>query len=150
MFRSESNHLYFSGPTGDDVLPVVAALHNLVHKQGYKDVILDFQRSGYLDPKFMLPLVATARLYRIEKVDFELVEPEDLQSARMLQNTNWAHLIWPEKYDARDDRNQMHLSAILGVPKREVSFERPGIFVMGVRALVALHEVEVLVDRFLP
>jgi hypothetical protein len=112
MFRSESNHLYFSGPTGDDVLPVVAALHNLVHKQGYKDVILDFQKSGYLDPKFMLPLVATARLYRIEKVDFELIEPEDLQSARMLQNTNWAHLIWPEKYDARDERNQMHLSAV--------------------------------------
>jgi hypothetical protein len=112
LFRSESNHLYFSGPTGDDVLPVVAALHNLVHKQGYKDVILDFSKSGYLDPKFMLPLVATARLYRIEKVDFELIEPEDPSSARLLQNTNWAHLIWPEKYDARDDRNQLHLSAV--------------------------------------
>jgi hypothetical protein len=112
MFRSESNHLYFSGPTGDDVLPVVAALHNLVHKQGYVDVTPDFSKATYLDPKFMLPLVTTARLYRMEKVDFELVEPDDAQSARMLQNTNWAHLIWPEKYDARDDRNQMHLSAI--------------------------------------
>jgi uncharacterized protein DUF4325 len=112
MFRSDTNHLYFSGPTGDDVLPVVAALHNLVHKQGYKDVILDFSKSRYLHPKYMLPLVATARSYRIEKVDFELVEPEDPSSARLLQNTNWAHLIWPEKYEARDDRNQLHLSAI--------------------------------------
>lgn len=112
MFRNESNHLYFSGPTGDDILPVVATLHNFIHKQGYRDVILDFSKSGYLDPKFMLPLVATARSSRIEKVDFELIEPEDAPSARLLQNTNWAHLIWPEKYEARDDRNQLHLSAI--------------------------------------
>jgi hypothetical protein len=56
--------------------------------------------------------VATAKLYRGEKVDFEIIEPEDVKSSRMLQNTNWAHLIWPEKYDARDDRNKMHLSAI--------------------------------------
>ncbi len=112
MFRSEGNHLYFSGNTGDDVLPVVAALHNLVHKQGYKDITLDFSKSGYLNPRYMLPLVSTARSYRLEKVDFEIVEPDDDQSARLLQNTNWAHLIWPEKYDARDDRNQMHLSAI--------------------------------------
>jgi hypothetical protein len=45
MFRSENNHLFFSGATGDDVLPVVAALHNLVHKQGYRDVVLDFSKA---------------------------------------------------------------------------------------------------------
>jgi hypothetical protein len=112
MFRSENNHLFFSGATGDDVLPVVAALHNLVHKQGYRDVVLDFSKAGYLNPRFMLPLVTTARSYRGEKVDFEIVEPEDPKSSRMLQNTNWAHLIWPEKYESRDDRNRMHLSAL--------------------------------------
>jgi hypothetical protein len=55
MFRNDGNHLHFSGATGGDVLPIVAALHNLVHKQGYKDVILDFSKAGYLNPKFMLP-----------------------------------------------------------------------------------------------
>jgi hypothetical protein len=81
LLGSESNHLHFSGPTGDNVLPVVAALHNLVHEQGYKDVILDVSKSGHLDSKF-------------------------------IRNTSWAHVIWPREYDARDDRNQLHLSAI--------------------------------------
>jgi hypothetical protein len=112
MFRSESNHLNFIGATGDEVLPVIAALHNLVHKQGFRDITLDFSKAGYLNPKFMLPLVTTARLYRGEKVDFEIIEPDDPSASRMLRNTNWAHLIWPEKYDSRDEFNQMHLSAI--------------------------------------
>jgi anti-sigma regulatory factor (Ser/Thr protein kinase) len=30
----------------------------------------------------------------------------------LLENTNWAHLITPEKFEARDDRNREHLSAI--------------------------------------
>ncbi len=112
MFRSDGNRLIFSGQASDDFLPVAAALHNLVHRQGYQDVILDFSKSTYLDPRFMLPLVATARAYRIEKADFEIIQPEESKSARLLQNTNWAHLIWPEKFEPRDDRNVSHLSAI--------------------------------------
>jgi hypothetical protein len=63
MFRSEANHLYFVSKT-DDIFPVSAALHNLIHKQGYQDIILDFSQSTFLDPKFMVPLVTTARSYR--------------------------------------------------------------------------------------
>jgi len=40
--------------------------------------------------------------------------------------------------------------AEIGVPKREVSLERPGVFMVGVRASVALHEVQVLIDRLFP
>jgi anti-sigma regulatory factor (Ser/Thr protein kinase) len=112
MFRSEGNRLIFIGKAGDDFLPVAAALYNLAHKQGYQDVVLDFSKATYLDARFMLPLVTTARAYRSERVDFEIIEPEDQKSARLLQNTNWAHLIWPEKFEARDDRNVSHLSAI--------------------------------------
>lgn len=112
MFKSESNRLIFSGSVGDEVLPVAAAIHNLAHKQGYQDIILDFSKATYLDARMMIPLVATARAYRIEKVDFEIIEPEDRKSARLLQNTNWAHLIWPERFEARDDRNVSHLSAL--------------------------------------
>ena len=111
MFRSEANHLYFVSKT-DDIFPVSAALHNLIHKQGYQDIILDFSQSTFLDPKFMVPLVTTARSYRGEKVDFELVPPDDPGAAKLLQNANWAHLITPEKFEPRDDRNKNHLSAI--------------------------------------
>ncbi len=112
MFRSEANRLYFINNSLDDVFPVTAALHNLVHKQGYQDLVLDFAQSTFLDPKFMLPLVTAARSYRGENVDFELIVPSDDKSAKLLANTNWAHLIVPEKFDARDDRNRNHLSAI--------------------------------------
>lgn len=30
MFRSDNNHLFFSGQVTDDILPVSAALHNLI------------------------------------------------------------------------------------------------------------------------
>lgn len=112
MFRSEANHLYFLNTTADDIFPVSAALYNLANKQGYKDIILDFSQCGYLDPKFMLPFVTTARSYRSEKVDFELIKPFDPKAAKLLENTNWAHLIAPERFDARDDRNRNHLSAV--------------------------------------
>lgn len=112
MFRTENNHLHFIGNTGGDVLPITAALHNLIHKQGYSDITLNFSKAGYLDAKLMLPLVTMARFYRLRNVDFDIIEPEEVKSQRLLQNTNWAHLIDPGKYDARDDRNQLHLSAI--------------------------------------
>jgi anti-sigma regulatory factor (Ser/Thr protein kinase) len=60
----------------------------------------------------MIPLVTIARSYRSERVDFEITEPTEPKSAKLLLNTNWAHLIMPEKYEARDDRNRAHLSAI--------------------------------------
>lgn len=111
MFRSEANHLFFYGNQADEILPICAALHNLITKQGYKDVTLDFSKVTFLSPKLMLPLVTMARAYRFDKVDFDLILPEDNKTAKLLQNANWAHLITPEKYDPRDVRNINHLSA---------------------------------------
>jgi hypothetical protein len=112
-FRSVGNHLYFSGRLSEDVLPVTAALHNLIVKQGYSDLTLDFSDvTHHISPKFMLPLATTARGYRRDRVDFDIVMPNTKTVANLLMNTNWAHLISPEKYDARDILNRNHLSAI--------------------------------------
>jgi anti-anti-sigma regulatory factor/anti-sigma regulatory factor (Ser/Thr protein kinase) len=112
MFRSESNHLFFVGTTGDDILPVVAALYHLIQKQGYRDIILDFSKVTFLDPRFMLPLVTMTRAYRMDKVDFELVMPADVKTTKLLQNTNWAHLMLPEKFESREALSRNHLPAI--------------------------------------
>jgi hypothetical protein len=112
MFRSEANTLIFIGNTGDDVLPVVAALYNLINKLGYLDITLNFSQSEMLNTFFMLPLVATARSYRRAKVDFSVILPPDSVSSRFFVNTNWAHLISPEYFPSMDDRNIEHLSAI--------------------------------------
>jgi hypothetical protein len=61
MFRSQGNHLYLSNNSAEDVLPVSAALHNLIQKQGHKEIILDFENTTSFDAKFMLPLVTAAR-----------------------------------------------------------------------------------------
>jgi hypothetical protein len=119
MFRSEGNHLFFVNNGADDIFPVSAALHNLIHKQGYRDIVLDFGQSGYLDAKFILPLVASSRSYRGEKVDFDLILPAEPKASKLFINANWAHLITPEKYDPRDDRNKDHLSAIQYVSAKE-------------------------------
>jgi hypothetical protein len=112
MLRSDGNRLIFVGKTGDDVHPACAALHNLISKLGYQDITLDFSEVGYLTPSFMLPLVATARSYRLNKVDFDVVQPVDKKSANLLRNANWLHLISPENFESRDARNRNHLSAI--------------------------------------
>lgn len=98
---SEANHLHFEHKLNGDPLPVLAALHNLTQKQGYLDVILDFQRVVYLSSAFMLPLVTMCRWYRHQRVSFELLLPEDRKSSALFNNTNWAHLIDPEKFDRK-------------------------------------------------
>jgi hypothetical protein len=112
MFWTEANRLIFSGSTGEDILPVIAALHNLINKQGYSDIILDFARLDKINTSYMLPLVATARSYRKQKIDFTIELPADIKSSNLIVNTNWAHLIAPESFDPMDEKNVQHLSAI--------------------------------------
>lgn len=112
MFRSEGNKLIFADKVTEDVLPVTAALYNLIEKQKYEDIVLDFEKVTYIGPRFMIPLVTTARYYRGKKADFEIVFPEIPAAYNIMLNANWAHLVSPERYSARDNRNRNHLSAI--------------------------------------
>ena len=111
MFRTVENSIIFDGTQSGDPLPVVAALHSLIHKQGYQDVTLDFRRARFLAPAFMLPLVSLCRAYRREKVDFTIVMPEDRKIANLFSNANWSHLIAPEHYESKSENNISNLSA---------------------------------------
>ncbi|MBA4057858.1 MAG: hypothetical protein C0490_24290 [Marivirga sp.] len=113
MFRSDGGRLIFQGKAGDDVLPALAAMHNITQKQGYRDVTLDFAGVTKFDAKFMIPLVTTCRSYRSSQIDFEIILPDDGTQSRLFINTNWAHIIKPEKYDANSKRGTNHLSAII-------------------------------------
>src|SRR6185437_3404635 len=111
VMRSEGNHIYFEGQASGDPLPTAAALYNLIRKQGYQDIILDFRKATFLAPEFMVPLVTICRNYRQEKCDFELLMPELPSAAALMSNANWAHLVVPERYEPRDERNIRHISA---------------------------------------
>jgi len=109
--RSDGNRIYFDGRVQGDPLPGTAALHNLIRKLGYQDIVLDFRQSRFLSAEFMLPFTTMCRLYRQEKVDFEFIMPEDRPTANLMINTNWAHLVAPEKFESKQDKNIHHLSA---------------------------------------
>jgi len=109
--RSEGNHIYFDTKVQGDPLSGTAALYNLVRKQGYQDIVLDFRQTRFLSAEFMLPFVTICRSYRQDKVDFEFIMPEDRSTANLLINTNWAHLVSPENFDQKGDKNINHLSA---------------------------------------
>lgn len=111
MFWNVGNHLHFEKSVGGDPLPVIAALYNLIKKQGYQDLVLDFSRSTSLAASFVLPIITVCRSYRIQKVDFDLILPEERKTAGLFLNTNWAHLIKPEKFEDRGGRSQHHFSA---------------------------------------
>lgn len=109
--RSEANHLFFEGKVKGELLSTTAALYNLISKQGYRDIILDFRHATFLSAEFMVPLATMCRAHRQDRVDFDLLMPEDKRTAALMSNTNWAHLIVPERFDPKDDKNINHLSA---------------------------------------
>lgn len=111
MFWNVGNHLHFDQAAGGDPLPVVATLYNLIEKQGYQDIVLDFSRATSLAAGFLLPIIVTARSYRINKVDFDLILPEDRKACGLFINTNWANLIKPESFEDRSGRSQHHYPA---------------------------------------
>lgn len=111
MFWTDFNHFHFDHDVRGDPLPVIAALFNLIQKQGYQDIVLDFSRSTFISASFILPILTTCRAYRLDRIDFDLVMPNDRRLASLFSNTNWAHLIAPEKYDSRSGLNERHFSA---------------------------------------
>lgn len=108
---SDNNHLHFHGDVGENPLPTLAALHDIIHKQGYSDVTLDFRRATRVWVGHMLPVVTTCRAYRIEKVDFDIILPDDKKLSNIMINTNWTNLIDPEHYVPNQGKNIRNLPA---------------------------------------
>lgn len=109
--RSEGNRIIFDAKVQGDPLPITASLHNLITRQGYLDITLDFSSSTFLSPNVMIPIITMCCMYRNKNVDFELVLPMERKSKNLILNTNWAHFMDPSQFDLRDDKNISHMSA---------------------------------------
>ena len=110
--RSSDNRLVFEKDIGNEPLATLAALHDLVVKKGYSDIVLDFSLVTRLRPELMLPVVAIARKYRSSKVEFDIVFPNERRAHNFLKTSGWLHLIAPEKYDLRTFKVSGHLAAM--------------------------------------
>lgn len=111
MFRNEGNYLNFFGSVSGDPRPALAALHNIIVKQGYRDVYLNFADATFVSAPFIIPIVMMCRRYRLDSIDFELALPSAPDGARLMQNTDWAHLIEPERFGSMIGINRRNMSA---------------------------------------
>jgi anti-anti-sigma regulatory factor len=112
MVRTEGNTIIFEGDLRAELRGALACIFQLTQKLGYKDVVLDFSKVKYVDAKLMLPISSYAAYYRLNQIDFSLVEPTDPVLRRLFINTNWAHFIDPRTYGRNETRRSNNLPAL--------------------------------------
>jgi anti-anti-sigma regulatory factor len=112
MIRSEGNKIIFEGNLRSETRAALVCIFQLIQKLGYRDVTLDFSAVKYIDADLMLPLSSYAGYYRMNQIDFSLVEPTDPKLRRLFTNTNWAHFIDPQKYARNEQRRSNNLPAL--------------------------------------
>src|SRR6266478_2683659 len=112
MIRSEGNKIIFEGNLRTETRSALVCIFQLIQKLGYLDVILDFSGVKYVDADLILPLSSYAAYYRMNQIDFSLVEPVDPKLRRLFTNANWAHFIDPQKYARNERRRSNNLPAL--------------------------------------
>jgi hypothetical protein len=93
MIRSDGNKIIFEGNLRTETRAALVCIFQLTQKLRYLDVILDSSGVKYVDADLMLPLSSYAAYYRMNQIDFSLVEPVDPKLRRLFTNTNWAHFM---------------------------------------------------------
>jgi len=112
MIRTENNRIVFERNLRTDIRPALACIFQLANRLGYKDIILDFSNTTYVNANLMLPISSYSAYYRLNDVDFILVEPNDQKLRRLFLNANWAHFIDPQKYASNFVRRSNNLPAL--------------------------------------
>jgi anti-anti-sigma regulatory factor/anti-sigma regulatory factor (Ser/Thr protein kinase) len=112
MIRSEANKIILEGNLRSEMRSALVCVFQLIQKLGYLDIILDFSGVKYVDADLMLPLSSYAAYYRMNQIDFSLVEPTDPKLRRLFINTNWAHFIDPQKYPRNEQRRSNNLPVL--------------------------------------
>jgi hypothetical protein len=90
----------------------IGAVRELAVDRGYMDIILDFSNCTFTHAPPMLALATATEYYRDNKIDFELILPNDENLNRLFRNSNWAHIIEPEKYTHSEFTSPVHLPTL--------------------------------------
>ncbi len=76
-------------------------LHQAIVDRGFSEILLDFSDCSAATEAVMLPMMPLIARYRErDGVSFVLQPPESSELYRLFANTNWAHFIEPERFDA--------------------------------------------------
>jgi anti-sigma regulatory factor (Ser/Thr protein kinase) len=109
--RSDKNRIIFDRTLKADFLNATAAIYNIIEKQKYQDITLDFSQTFTFYPEYMVPLVTMCRSYRMKRIDFDVILPADVGVSAHFSNTNWGHLIAPEKFEPKVSKFSTHMPA---------------------------------------
>ena len=112
MIRTDSNRIIFEGNLSSGSKSAIACLFNLVNKQGYTDVVLDFSSTTYVDASFMLPILSYVEYYRLNGTDLQYVSPADTRLSRLFSNANWAHFLDPFNHECNFGRRLNNLPVV--------------------------------------
>jgi anti-sigma regulatory factor (Ser/Thr protein kinase) len=91
---------------------VTRTLRSLVEDRKYQDIKLDFTDCLFTHAPPMLALITFCDHYRSRGVDYELMLPRSETLSRLFVNSNWAHIIQPERYQPSDFESSVHMSAV--------------------------------------
>jgi hypothetical protein len=99
--------------TGDlyDFHRLLALIHAIVEKAGYKDVVLDLQHCSAAFQNAMLSVCAQVLAYRQAGISFDLIPPEDKKLENLFKNTNWGHYLDPSRFEASSFKGHTRVSA---------------------------------------
>jgi len=106
---SEENRISISGEfSGEDPVRLLAAMHSIVNKRGYKDFTLDFLQCTKAFSSQMLSICTRCQQYWKESIDISLRLPTDDKMRRLFLNANWAHYIDFRNFDESRFRGYTH------------------------------------------
>lgn len=85
-------------------------LHDCREK-GYEEIEIDLSGCETAFPVGMLPLIAGVDALRRDGLDVSVALPVDPELERLFINTNWAHLLEPDRYRASETPHGRHVAA---------------------------------------
>ncbi len=85
-------------------------LHDCLEK-GYEDVFLDLSQCEAAFPNGVLPLIASIDNLRREHKEVSVTLPASEYIQRLFLNTNWAHLLEPDRYAPSETSHPRHVPA---------------------------------------
>jgi anti-sigma regulatory factor (Ser/Thr protein kinase) len=92
---------------------MLGAVHHVLERMGYKDVVLDFSRCDNVFESGMLPLIPVVRNYMVQaKADFRLKLPFDPKIRALFHNAGWDHWIDPSRFPDRSNQGARHLPVL--------------------------------------
>ena len=78
---------------------ICEGIHEIIERESYMAVVLDFSHCNQIPEGVMLPLLPVISKYRESGIEFALIFPQDEVLSRLFRNANWAYHINPNEYE---------------------------------------------------